>query len=243
MFRDRASRHWARYLVEAPLRRRKRVLVPVVVASLAAAALALVLPARYRATALVRVEWSGTDEARPGDAGLELAERRNLTVRRRMTETVLLERAISETAPYPAANGVAAPAAAQVERLRSDLRVRPMSASSFVLEFEHPDPVKASAVPNALAKALAQQAGSVRFELVRLATPPVAPESSDPAWFALVGAVAGLLLGLGAALVAEHRDRRVKGPEDLEDILPVPILATLPEVREREKRPPRDAGL
>jgi len=30
---------------------------------------------------------------------------------------------------------------------------------------------------------------------------------------------------------------------DLEDILPVPLLATLPEVRERDKRPSRGAGL
>jgi succinoglycan biosynthesis transport protein ExoP len=243
MFRDRASRRRVRYLVEAPLRRRRRVVTPVVVASLVAAALALLLPARYRAAALVHVEWSAADEGLLGEAGLDLAERRNLGVRRRITETAVLERAISETAPYAAGNGVSAPAAAQVERLRSDLRVRPMSSSSFVVEFEHRDPVTAALVPNALAKALVEQGGPVRFELLRPAIPPAAPESSDPVWFGFAGAVAGLLLGLGAALVAEHRDPSVKGPEDLEDILPVPLLATLPEVRERDKRPSRDAGL
>jgi capsular polysaccharide biosynthesis protein len=36
--------------------------------------------------------------------------------------------------------------------------------------------------------------------------------------------------------VAEARDRRVKGPEDLEDVLSVPLLATLPEVRGRRRR-------
>jgi succinoglycan biosynthesis transport protein ExoP len=241
MFRDSVSSRRVRYLVEAPLRRRRRVVAPVVVASLVAAALALLLPARYRATALVHVEWSVPAEGLP--AGLDLAERRTLAVRRRMSETALLERAISETAPYAAANGVSAPAAAQVERLRSDLRVRPMSTSSFLVEFEHRDPVTAALVPNALAKALVEQDGPVRFELLRSAIPPAAPESSDPVWFGFAGAVAGLLLGLGAALVAEHRDHSVKGPEDLEDILPVPLLATLPEVRERDKRPSRDAGL
>lgn len=243
MFRDRAPSRPFRYLVEAPLRRRRRVVVPVVVAALAAAALALLLPARYRAAALVRVEWSAADEGLPGGAGLELAARRTLAVRRRMTETALLERTISEARPYPAADGVSSSASAQVERLRSDLRVRAMSASSFVVEFEHHDPAMACLVPNALVTALVEQRGPVRFELLRSAIPPAAPESSDPVWFGFAGAVAGLLLGLGAALLAEHRDQSVKGPEDLEHVLPVPLLATIPEVRERDERPSRAARL
>lgn len=244
MLQGRASSRRVRYLIEAPLRLRKRVLAPVVVASLAAAALALLLPARYRATALVHVEWSAAEEKLPREAGVDLAERRNRAVRRLMTETALLERAISETAPYAPASGVSAPAA-QVERLRSDLRIRPMATSSFVVEFEHRDPVKASSVPNALARALVEQRGPQRFELLRPAVPPAAPESSDPLWFAFAGAVAGLVLGLGAAVTAELRDERVRGPEDLEEILPVPLLTTLPEVRERGRRhgKGRDGGL
>jgi capsular polysaccharide biosynthesis protein len=54
--------------------------------------------------------------------------------------------------------------------------------------------------------------------------------------FGLAGALLGLVLGLSAAVVAEQRDRSVKGPEDLDDILPVPLLTTVPEVREREER-------
>jgi uncharacterized protein involved in exopolysaccharide biosynthesis len=208
----------------------RRVLAPVVVGALAAAALALLLPARYRATALVQVEWSAAGAGLSGE------------VRRVMTESALLERVISETTPYAPASGAAAPSA-QVERLRSDLRVRPMSTSSFAVEFEHRDPVTAASVPNALARALVEQRGLVRFELLRPAIPPDAPESSDPSWFAFAGAAFGLVLGLGAALVAELRDERVKGPEDLEDILPVPLLTTLPEVRERSPRGERDGGL
>jgi len=51
-----------------------------------------------------------------------------------------------------------------------------------------------------------------------------------------VGALLGLTLGLVAALVAEHRDASVKGPEDLERILPVPLLGTLPELRVRDPK-------
>ena len=126
------------------------------------------------------------------------------------------------------------------------MKLRPMSASSFVVEFEHADPATASRVPNVLAKALVEQADAthrMRFVLLRPATPPAAPEASDPLWFGLAGAALGLLLGLAAALVAEHRDRSVKGPEDLEEILEVPLLASVPEVRVRAKRGSGDAGL
>jgi len=252
MSRDRSSRRRVRYFLEAPLRRRRLVVAPTVLVSLAAATLAFLLPARYRAAALVRTEWEVGDAALLRQQGLDLADRRSQAVRQRVTERALLERTLEETTPYAAGGGASAALAAQVERLRSDLRVRPMAASFFVVEFEHRDPVKASLVPNRLARLLVEEtdrewratkaaarptrAPIVRFELLTPASVPAAPESPDPVLFGLAGALLGLLLGLFAAVVAEHRDRSVKGPEDLDDILPVPLLATLPEVRARDLR-------
>jgi len=46
--------------------------------------------------------------------------------------------------------------------------------------------------------------------------------------FVLAGLVAGLGLGLAVALTREFLDHSVKGPEDLEEILPQPLLATIP---------------
>jgi uncharacterized protein involved in exopolysaccharide biosynthesis len=71
----------------------------------------------------------------------------------------------------------------------------------------------------------------LRFEQLREAAVPEQPEFPSPLLFVLGGALAGLSVGLLAALVAEHRDRSVKGPEDLHDILPAPLLATVPLVR------------
>lgn len=247
----RSPRRRLGYLLEAPLRRRGVVVAPTVLVSLTAVSLALLLPARYRAAALVRAEWDVADAALLRQRGLDLAERRSQAVRQRFAESPLLERALAETTPY--AGGVAPAAlAVQVERLRSDLRVRSIGASSFTVEFEHSDPIKASLVPNAVARILVEETDkarrvaqaaadptrgpSMRFELVVPAAPPAAPESPDPVSFGLAGALLGIVLGLSAAMVAEHRDRSVKGPEDLDDILPVPLLTTVPEVRERKKR-------
>jgi uncharacterized protein involved in exopolysaccharide biosynthesis len=226
------------------------VVAPTVLVSLAAVTLAFLLPARYRAAALVRAEWEVADEAVLRQRGLDLAERRSQAVRQRFAERPLLERALAETTPY--AGGVAPAALArQVERLRSDLRVRSMGASSFAVEFEHSDPLKASLVPNAVARILIEETDkarrvaqaaadptrgpSMRFELLVPAALPAGPESPNPFLFGLAGALLGLVLGLSAAVVAEQRDRSVKGPEDLDDILPVPLLTTVPEVRDREK--------
>lgn len=78
-----------------------------------------------------------------------------------------------------------------------------------------------------------------RFEVVRSASAPVAEPSGLVLW-ALGGAAVGLALGLVLALVAEIRDRTVKGPEDLAEILPLPLLATTPPVRGRRKTRPVD---
>jgi uncharacterized protein involved in exopolysaccharide biosynthesis len=72
---------------------------------------------------------------------------------------------------------------------------------------------------------------AARFTVVRPASIPPRPYYPNRVLFALIGLALGLTLSLGAALVAESRDRSVKGPEDLQEILPYPLLAQLPLVR------------
>jgi polysaccharide biosynthesis transport protein len=76
-----------------------------------------------------------------------------------------------------------------------------------------------------------------RFELLQAAQVPVRPYFPNRVLLALVGLAAGLTLGLLTAVVAEARDPTVKGPEDLAEILPQPLLAAIPLVRTR--RAPR----
>jgi capsular exopolysaccharide synthesis family protein len=45
-----------------------------------------------------------------------------------------------------------------------------------------------------------------------------------------LGLLAGLLLGLGAVYIAEAADRRVRRPEDLEELTGLPLLAVVPRI-------------
>jgi len=72
---------------------------------------------------------------------------------------------------------------------------------------------------------------AARFTVVRPASIPPGPYYPNRVLFALIGLALGLTLSLGAAMVAESRDRSVKGPEDLQEMLPHPLLAQLPLVR------------
>jgi hypothetical protein len=88
------------------------------------------------------------------------------------------------------------------------------------------------------------QGGRARFTLLRRASPPHAPSFPNPVLFALVGAALGLAVGLEWAFLAELRDRSIKGPEDLGEVLPHALLAEIPlvPVRRFGRRVPARRG-
>lgn len=67
------------------------------------------------------------------------------------------------------------------------------------------------------------------IELVQPADSPDSPSSPKPRRNALIGAFGGLLLGLGLVLVLEQVDRRVRRPEELQELLELPVVGTIPE--------------
>ena len=170
-----ASRRRAAQILAAPLRRRGLLIAPTLLAALAAAGLAALLPAHYRAAAILQAEWGSDEPALGGEQAPERASRRSRAVRLRVTESDLLERTLQQATPYGAGSG-AATLARQLERLRSDLRVRPMAASTFAVEFEHGDPEKAALVPNLLTRLLVEETEAAR----RAAESAARPSAETP---------------------------------------------------------------
>jgi capsular exopolysaccharide synthesis family protein len=71
------------------------------------------------------------------------------------------------------------------------------------------------------------QSGNVR--VAQAATRPSSASSPKIMRNTVLGAVLGLLIGLGLAFMLERLDRRIKEPEDLERIFGLPLLGMIPD--------------
>lgn len=65
-------------------------------------------------------------------------------------------------------------------------------------------------------------------QLVERAVPPSEPEAPRPRRNAALGALLGLLLGVGLAVVREQSDRRLRSPREIGRALGLPILGVIP---------------
>ncbi len=66
-------------------------------------------------------------------------------------------------------------------------------------------------------------------ELVQQAQPSSSPSSPQTTRNVVIGAILGLVVGLGLALLFERLDRRVKDPDELGEALAMPAIGTIPD--------------
>lgn len=74
-------------------------------------------------------------------------------------------------------------------------------------------------------------APAARATLIDKAQTPTDPTNPQTSRLLALGILAGLLVGLGAALVRDRLDKRLRTSSDLEAVLPVPILAIIDDGR------------
>ena len=85
-----------------------------------------------------------------------------------------------------------------------------------------------------------------QFRILDPAFLPERPYFPNRRMFVLVGFLAGLGLGLVVAFALEFIDPSIKSVADLEDVVPFPVLATLPRVKtvrgKEQKTPVRSSA-
>ncbi len=87
-----------------------------------------------------------------------------------------------------------------------------------------------------MAARLEQRYKGQQFRVIDPAYLPVQPSFPNRQLFALAGALAGLLLGVGLAVVVDHLDPTFKEADEASAALNLPVLALIPHVRPKEQR-------
>lgn len=91
---------------------------------------------------------------------------------------------------------------------------------------------------------LESKSTQTNISMLAPAVEPVAPSSPNIPLNLAAAAMVGLILGIGAALLQELRDRRIRSADDVEYALGMPVLVTVmpparADVRQLKKRRPR----
>jgi uncharacterized protein involved in exopolysaccharide biosynthesis len=83
---------------------------------------------------------------------------------------------------------------------------------------------------------LEQRSKGQQFRMIDPAYLPVQPSFPDRQLFAIAGALAGLMLGIGLAVVVDYLDPTLKEADEAAAALHLPVLAVVPFVKRREQK-------
>ncbi len=68
-------------------------------------------------------------------------------------------------------------------------------------------------------------------KIIDYAVPPLSPISPKKKQNAILGAILGMILGIGAAFVIEYLDTSIRDPKDIEFLTDLPVLASIPVIK------------
>ncbi|MDR3360907.1 MAG: polysaccharide biosynthesis tyrosine autokinase [Bifidobacteriaceae bacterium] len=212
------------------LRRSWKSCAAVVVAVLAvAAALSLVLPKRFTATAQVFVTVMVSDSAGELQSGATYTQTQVESFTKVATTPLVLD---------PVADDLGL-SAEDKESLADDVSASAaVGTSIMVISAERADPESAAAVANAVANSLVAAVDElvpdtregerlVRGSVIAAAEVPKTQSFPSKRNFLIVGFAAGLLLGVGQALLRHRLDKRIRDSSQVQELTSAPIMGRI----------------
>ncbi|GAB4086457.1 polysaccharide biosynthesis tyrosine autokinase [Myceligenerans cantabricum] len=185
---------------------------------------------RYQASSQVFVSVrGGEDSVNALVAGRNFSAEQVTSYTELVTSPRVLEPVIEEL-------GLADTPASLASRVSSD---RPKNTVLINIAVDDESPSIAASVANGIADSLATvvaeletEEGSstspVEVSTIREATSPVVPASPRPALNIVLGLLAGLVVGIGIAVLRDLLDTRVRTPHDVETITGASVIGTIP---------------
>lgn len=114
----------------------------------------------------------------------------------------------------------------QLGRIRNELKLLQQEVDNAQTAYD-------AALARSTQTLLESRSALTDVAILTTASVPSRPTHPKPALTLLLATAFGLLLGTAVALCREWMDRRVRGPEDLEASLGLPVLALIPAERSR----------
>jgi capsular polysaccharide biosynthesis protein len=221
------------------LRRRKWIGILVLAATMITVALlTTVAPQLYEARSTIFIGPQSIGVSDPSGAvtqtGLSIAERLTKTYAR-----IIQSRPVAAKAVEDDELGVGP------EYLLGRMTVTPIQDTTLIeLRFRDANPVLAAAMANATSDAFVEIAegltpsgsGSsnaqpiVPVTVIEDAATPTVPVSPNASRNLALAAVLGIVIGTGLMFAAEYLDVAVRGPDDVERLVQLPVLALIPRV-------------
>ncbi len=81
---------------------------------------------------------------------------------------------------------------------------------------------------------LGEDVGPINIRMIEAAARPDRPSKPDKPRIVGISCGVGVLLGIGLALLWDSRDPRLGGVEEIEAVVGVPVMALLPEVKDKD---------
>lgn len=132
------------------------------------------------------------------------------------------------------------------ESLGSRISVRPVGDTEFIsISYTDKEPKMAALISNEVSKEFILRVrrvmGIENLKVVEEATRPMSPSGTSKKLLVIIGLILGGMVGVGLTFLLEFFHNTIRKPEDIEKIMGVQVIGSIPDFEDLEEREARGA--